>query len=106
MEQGTNQVAEVRKKVRKVKVKKAKAKIFTHRIKEVMSELDMCDKELADLIESNAPHVYRILKSERPCLSLPIALKISRALKRPIEDLFFLTKEDFLKFKTKKLTNK
>lgn len=80
------------KKAAKNKVKRGKAKIYGHRINEVMEQKGMCDKELADLIDTNAPHMYRILKNERLCLSLPIAMKIAKALNTPIEELFFLDK--------------
>lgn len=82
--------------VKKVsKTKRPKSKIEAHRIIEVMVERDnMSAQELADLIETNPGHMSRILSAKRPCISLPIALKISKALKKPVEDIFFLTKED------------
>ena len=95
-------VKEKLKPKKKVKVKRGKAKIYGHRLKEVMAEKEMCDKELADLIETNAPHMYRILHNERLCLSLPIAMKIAKALNTPIEELFFLEDPK----NKKKVTNK
>lgn len=80
------------KKPKKAKVKRGKSKISSHRIKEVMLEKEICAEELADLIESNAPHIHKILNNGRLCLSLPIAMKIAKALNTPIEELFFLEK--------------
>lgn len=100
------QLAEEGKKLKskvakKIKPKRGKAKIYGHRLREVMDEKEMCDLELADLIESNAPHVHRILKNGRLCLSLPIAMKISAALQTPIEELFFMSKTDADKYQKK-----
>jgi len=99
----TEQLASEGKKLkpklpRKQKVKRGKAKIYGHRLREVLTQKDICDLELADLIQSNAGHINRILNNGRLCLSLPIAMKISKVLNTPIEELFFLTKQDADKY--------
>ena len=88
----------LKKLPRKQKVKRGKAKIYGHRLREVMEQKGICDLELADEIQSNAPHVHRILKNERLCLSLPIAMKIAKVLQTPIEELFFMSKQDADKY--------
>lgn len=96
-----------KKPAKKTKVKRMRAKLFGHRINEVLAQQNMCAKELADLIDTNAPHMCRILASKRPCLSLPIAMKISKALNTPIEELFYLDKPVQIKSKlTTKVANK
>lgn len=80
-------------KFKTLKEKKAKSKLYSNKIKMILTEIEMSQQELADLIETNPAHLSRIINGQRQCISLPIAYKISKALKRPIEEIFQLNKE-------------
>ncbi len=80
-------------KLKTIKEKKAKSKLYSNRIKIILNEIEMSQQELADLIETNPAHLSRIINGQRQCISLPIAYKIAKALKRPIEEVFQLNKE-------------
>lgn len=73
-----------------LKVKRAKSKLSHNKVGEVMKKKEMCAQELADLIETTPAHVSKIMSQQRLCLSLPIGLKIAKALNTPVEQLFFL----------------
>jgi DNA-binding XRE family transcriptional regulator len=69
--------------------KKSKEKLHSNKIRQILQETDMTQQELADLaLDGNAAHLSRIINGQRRCISLPIAIKISRALNRPVEDVF------------------
>jgi DNA-binding XRE family transcriptional regulator len=80
-------------KFKTIKEKKAKSKLYSNKIKMILGEIEMSQQELADLIETNPAHLSRIINGQRQCISLPIAYKIAKALKRPIEEVFQLNKE-------------
>ena len=72
-----------------LKPKKAKEKLHSNRIRQILTELGMSQIELADLaLDGNAGYMSRIINGNRRCISLPIAIKISRVLKRPVEEVF------------------
>ena len=72
-----------------LKEKKPKSKMYSNRIKQILRETGMSQQELADLtLDGNAAHLSRIINGQRRCISLPIAIKISNALKRPVEEVF------------------
>jgi len=75
-----------------VKKKRDKSKLSHNKVAEIMQKKGIIAQELADIIQTNPGHVSRIMRNERPCVSLPIALKISQALSTPVEQLFFLEK--------------
>ena len=55
----------------------------------------MSQQELADLtVGGNAGYLSRIIHGQRRCISLPIAFKISKALKRPVEEVFIYKHSD------------
>jgi plasmid maintenance system antidote protein VapI len=54
----------------------------------------MTQQELADLCDTNRSHISKLVNNKTNCVTLAIALKISRALKQPIENLFTLAKID------------
>ena len=59
--------------------KKDKEKIHSNKIRQILQETGMSQQELADLsLDGNAAHLSRI----------PIAIKISRVLKKPVEEVF------------------
>ncbi len=80
----------VEKKTKILKIKRPKLKIYRNRVAEVMEQKKIINQELADLIPTNPGHVTRILSNERPCISLPIALRIAEILETPVEELFIL----------------
>ena len=82
------------------KIKKAKAKIHSNEIKTRLKELEMTQQELADEIGTTKEHISRIINSKKGCVSLVMAMKISKYLKHPIEKLFILEKNGKEKAKT------
>ncbi len=71
------------------KIKKDKEKLDSNRIRELLEEIEMSQVGLADLaLDGNAGYLSRIINGKRQCLSLPIALRISRTLGRPVEEVF------------------
>jgi len=80
-------------KTKKKVVRKAKSKMYSNSIKKIMKEIDMSQKELADLVETNPAHLSRIINGQRQCISLPIAIKIAKALGRPVEEVFHINKD-------------
>jgi DNA-binding XRE family transcriptional regulator len=69
--------------------KKDKEKLHSNCIRQILQETDMTQQELADLaLDGNAAHLSRIINGQRRCISLPIAIKISRVLNRPVEEVF------------------
>jgi DNA-binding XRE family transcriptional regulator len=75
------------------KEKKPKSKMYSNRIKEILRETGMSQQELADIIETNPAHLSRIINGQRQCISLPIAMKIAKALNHTVEAIFKSTKE-------------
>ena len=69
--------------------KKAKEKLHSNRIRIILEEIGMSQQELADIaLDGNAGYMSRIINGNRRCISLPIAIKISQALNRPVEEVF------------------
>jgi DNA-binding XRE family transcriptional regulator len=76
---------------KELKVKKPKEKLHSNKIRLILAEIGMSQQELADLtLDGNAAHLSRIINGQRRCISLPIAIKISNALNRPVEEVFIL----------------
>lgn len=72
-----------------VKIKKAKEKLHSNRIRIILDEIGMSQQELADIaLDGNAGYMSRVINGNRRCISLPIAIKISQALNRPVEEVF------------------
>ncbi len=78
---------------KKAKGKKAKRKMYSNRIKAILREIDMPQQELSDITKIDTSHLSRIINGQRMNLSLPIALIIAKALKRPVEEVFQMSKE-------------
>jgi DNA-binding XRE family transcriptional regulator len=76
-----------------LKEKKPKSKMYSNRIKQILRETGMSQQELADTIETNPAHLSRIINGQRQCISLPIAMKIAKALNHTVEDIFKSAKE-------------
>ena len=69
---------------------KPKETIYGNNIKIILDEIGMSQQELADLVGTDASHLSKIISGRRRCISLPIALKISEAMNKPVEDVFML----------------
>lgn len=77
----------------KAKEKKAKEKLHSNRIRIILEEIGMSQQELADIaLDGNAGYMSRVINGNRRCISLPIAIKISQALNRPVEEVFIYKK--------------
>lgn len=78
----------------KSQLKKTKEKLHSNKIRQILTEIDMSQAELADIaLDGNAAHLSRIINGQRRCISLPIAIKIAVALNRPVEEVFVLNPE-------------
>jgi len=94
MENETTKKANV-KRVTILKPKKAKEKLHSHKIRQILEEIGMNHAELADVaLDGNRGYLSRIINGHRRCLSLPIAIKIARALGRPVEEVFIYKFKD------------
>ncbi len=77
----------------KAKGKKPKRKMYSNRIKAILREIGMPQQELSDITKIDTSHLSRIINGKRQCISLPIALSISMALGRSVEEVFQISKE-------------
>ena len=69
--------------------KKPKEKLHSNMIKAILTERGMTQQELADLaVGGDTAYMSRIINGHRRCISLPIAIKIARALNMRVEDVF------------------
>ena len=76
-------------KAKAKKIKKPKEKLHSNRIKIILEQIGMSQQELADLaLYGNAAHLSRIINGQRRCISLPVAIKISKVLNKPVEEIF------------------
>lgn len=78
------------KPVTKKKPRKERLKLKGNNVKKYMLEQDMCSQELADITGISPPHICRIIKEQKKCVSLPIALIMGKALNTPVEKLFYM----------------
>lgn len=79
------------------KIKKAKEKLHSNRIRIILEEIGMSQQELADIaVSGNAGYMSRVINGNRRCISLPMAIKIAQALNKPVEEVFIYkgAKED------------
>ena len=64
---------------KEVKTRKPKDKLHSNKIRIILTEIGMTQQELADLaLGGDATHLSRIINGQRRCISLPIAMKISK----------------------------
>ena len=69
--------------------------IIGNRILEILKEKDMTQQELADLsCNGNAPFIHLIANGSRKNISLPVAIRISTALGKSVEEVFIYGKEE------------
>ncbi len=75
-----------------MKIKKAKEKMYGNNIKAILKEKGISPQELSDISGVLPSHLSRIINGQRRCISLPIAIKISQALEKPVEYVFVYKK--------------
>ena len=72
-----------------VKERKPKEAVYSNRIRAILKEKNMTQKELSVIaLNGNKSHLCRIINGSNQHISLPIAYKIAKALGRPIEEVF------------------
>lgn len=72
-----------------IKDKKPKEKIYGNRIREILLEINMTQRELADIaLNGDYALLSRIINGQRRCVSLPIAFKIAEGLKMKVDEVF------------------
>lgn len=74
--------------------KRPKDKLHSNKLLQILNEKEMTQQELSDITGILKTHLTKIVKGQRRCISLPIAIKIARALDKPIEEIFIYRKED------------
>jgi|688.fasta_scaffold1205994_2 DNA-binding XRE family transcriptional regulator len=73
--------------------KKPKIKLLENKVKLRLEEIGMSQQELADRVGTNRAHINKIANQNSPAVSLPIAIKIAKELKLPVEQLFVVEQE-------------
>lgn len=68
--------------------KRKQRQIYGNNIKEILEEIGMSQQELADIVDTNAAHLSKIISGKRRSVSLPVAMDISNALGKPVEEVF------------------
>ena len=77
------------------KQRKEKEKIHSNKIRMILEEQSMSQQELADVaLSGNASFLSRIINGQKRCLSLTTALRIAKALNKPVEDVFVFKIEE------------
>jgi DNA-binding XRE family transcriptional regulator len=74
--------------LKKPKKRKPKEQLKKNNILELLQEREMTQSELSDLSDLTPQHLSRIIHNQRKCISLPTAIKISRAFNLPVEKVF------------------
>ena len=69
-------------------LKKARGKVHRNRIKEILESKEMTQQELSDITNINPSYLSKIIQGKKRCISLPTAIKICKALKTPVEEVF------------------
>lgn len=72
------------------KKRKAKLTIKDNKIKYYLDKQGMSQIELADICKTDKSHISLIILGERPSLSLPMAMRIAKALGQTVEEVFIL----------------
>jgi len=79
--------------MKKKKTKKPKLRLKENSVKIKLQEIGMSQQELADRVGTNRAHINKIANQNSPAVSLPIAIKIAKELKTPVEELFVVGNE-------------
>lgn len=75
-------------------MKKPKVKVKHNRVKEILEEIGMSQQELADRVGTNRAHICKIAMQKSPSISLPIAIKISKELNKPVDQIFLIDENE------------
>lgn len=78
------------KKVKKQISKREKCKLKSNYLGNILKINGMTQSELASMCDTNKSHINRIVNGGSNCVSLPMALKIAKALDIKVEDIFEL----------------
>ncbi len=78
------------KKAKKSKPRRERIKLWGNNLDKALKEIGMPDIELADLVKTTPAHICRIKSNQTSSISLPVALKIAKVLKKPVEELWIL----------------
>lgn len=68
------------------------AKVSSNNIQKYLDVLKMTKKELSDKTGISKWHLSLLISNKRKNVSLPIAMKVAKALKQPVEKVFSLGK--------------
>lgn len=74
-------------------MKKSKEQLHSNRIKIILKEQGINQKQLSLIAKLSETHLSKIILGQRRCISLPIAFKIAKALNKTIEEVFIAKKE-------------
>lgn len=74
--------------------KRKQRKIYGNNIKQILEEIGMSQQELADIVDTNAAHLSKIISGQRRSVSLPVAMDIAAALGKPVEEVFINNEPD------------
>jgi plasmid maintenance system antidote protein VapI len=78
-------------KIEKIrKPRKTKERISGNNIRLVLEQKGMIAEELADISKMCPSFISRIINNHIQCVSLPTALRLSKALNTPVEKLFYM----------------
>lgn len=70
--------------------KKERLKIKENNVKKRLQEIGMTQQELADIVGTFRGHINKIINEKSKCVSLPIAIKMAKALGTSVEELFII----------------
>jgi plasmid maintenance system antidote protein VapI len=71
------------------KSKKPKEQIHSNNIRAILKQHNITQQELARVALNNDKyHLSRIINGKCRCISLPIAIRIAKALGKPVEKVF------------------
>ena len=74
-------------------MRKLKEQLHSNRIKIILKEQGINQKQLSLLTKLNESHLSKIILGQRRCISLPVAFLIANALNKKIEEVFIAKKE-------------
>lgn len=78
---------------KKKKAKRMPPKIHANYIVKLLKERDMCQQEFADILGISKGFMSLIIRGKKRYMSLPMAVRISRALGCNVEEVFSIKTE-------------
>lgn len=70
--------------------KKERLKIKENNVRQRLEEIGMTQQELADIVGTFRGHINKIINGKSACVSLPIAIKMAKAMGTSVEELFII----------------